>query len=124
MLSGAVVDDEETESQPVSGPAYTGAPALRPVSTPGEPLVTMIFCGAGAGPRATAPKARLSTDTAMVAGGVTVTWALALLPPAEAVTVALPTATEMRWPSVVMVTTDGLLEAQVIAAPMYLTPRL
>src|SRR5689334_9405615 len=117
-LSGAVGEGEVTESQPVSGPVYTGAPAFRPVSTPAEPLVTMICCDAGSGPRATAPKARLSTETAMVAGGVTVTWALALFPAAEAVMVDAPTATEMRWPSGVTVTTDGLLEVQVTFSPM------
>ena len=111
-------------SQPVSGPVYTGDPAPRPVRTPAEPFVTMIFWDAGSGPRATAPKARLSTLTAMVAGGVTVTCALADLPPAEAVTVAPPTATEMRCPSAVMVTTDGLLDVHVIFSPMYFTPRL
>src|SRR5690348_6821010 len=60
----------------------------------------------------------------MVAAGVTVTKALADLPSAEAVTVAVPTAAEIRRPSAVMATTEGLLDDQVILAPMYFTPRL
>src|SRR5690348_7625108 len=106
MVSGAVPDEDVRYSQPVSGPVYTGLPVARPVRKPADPLVMTTFCVAGSGPRATAAKPIESADVAMAACGVTVTCALADFPPADAVTVAVPTATEMRCPSAVIVTID------------------
>src|ERR1041385_4117743 len=86
-------------------------------STPFVPFVTTTVRAAGAGPLAMAENETVSALVTISGGGVTVTWAVAVIPLAIAVIAVVPVATPVTSPEGDTVAIEALAVVQSVATP-------